>query len=37
MEFVWDRNIFQIFLNKPMQRESDFWGSNIFSKIPYPP
>ena len=30
MEFIWGRNIFQKFLNEPMQRESDLEGSNIF-------
>ena len=35
MKFILGRNIFQTFLNKPMQRKSDFQGSNSFSKTPY--
>ena len=37
MEFIWGWNIFQKFLNKPIQRERDFGGWKYFSKISYLP
>ena len=37
MEFIWDWNIFQKFLNKLMQRERDFKGRKYFFENFIPP